>query len=197
MIPFEQSDSEILRLILEGDDQAFVALFNKYFERLSKTAYLILKDSESAKDITQEFFYHLFEEKEKFNSINNLKNYLFISIKNLALNKLKNEDNQQRLNISYINKIDLESQNSTMDYNNFLEIVKNEISTLPPKCRLIFSYSRFEGLSNTEISEILDISKSTVEKQIYYAFKHLREKLKDNPSLLVLVNSISLASTLL
>ena len=46
-----------------------------------------------------------------------------------------------------------------------------------PKCREVFRMSHFEGLSNREISERLNISVSTVENHINNALRQLRGKL--------------------
>ena len=51
------------------------------------------------------------------------------------------------------------------------------VETLSPKCREVFRMSHFEGLSNREISERLNISVSTVENHINNALRQLRGKL--------------------
>lgn len=47
-----------------------------------------------------------------------------------------------------------------------LAILKQTIIELPPKCRLVFMLSRFDGLQNQAIAEKLDISIKMVEKHI-------------------------------
>jgi RNA polymerase sigma-70 factor (ECF subfamily) len=56
--------------------------------------------------------------------------------------------------------------------------IEKAVSELTPKCRLVFSMSRFEGLTNDEIAEHLDMSKRTVETQISNALKMFRSDLK-------------------
>ena len=55
------------------------------------------------------------------------------------------------------------------------------ISELPERCRIVFSLSRFEHLSNQQIADELAISIKTVENQMTKALRILREKL--NPYL--------------
>jgi len=47
-----------------------------------------------------------------------------------------------------------------------LAILKQTIIELPPKCRLVFMLSRFDGIQNHVIAERLDISIKMVEKHI-------------------------------
>ncbi|WP_245531032.1 sigma factor-like helix-turn-helix DNA-binding protein [Dysgonomonas mossii] len=46
---------------------------------------------------------------------------------------------------------------------------------MPEQRQKIFKMSRFEGKSVTEISEILNISKRTVERHIYLALAELKK----------------------
>ena len=50
---------------------------------------------------------------------------------------------------------------------------------LPEKCREIFILSRVNGLPNQDIAELLNISRRTVENQLYRALKILRSKLSN------------------
>jgi RNA polymerase sigma-70 factor (ECF subfamily) len=51
------------------------------------------------------------------------------------------------------------------------------IQTLPSQCKKIFEMSRFEGVTNQEIADKLELSKRTVETQISKALKVLRTNL--------------------
>jgi RNA polymerase sigma-70 factor (ECF subfamily) len=55
--------------------------------------------------------------------------------------------------------------------------IKEEISKLPEQRRIIFEMSRYEGLSNKEISEHLSISVQTVKNQISESLKFIRKSL--------------------
>lgn len=61
-------------------------------------------------------------------------------------------------------------------------LLKNEINNivtdqLPPKCSAIFILSRIDGKSNQEIASLLNISKKTVENQLYHALKIFRKNI--------------------
>ena len=51
------------------------------------------------------------------------------------------------------------------------------IETLPEKCRIVFSLSRFENLSHREIAEQLGISIGTSKSQLFKAREYLKKML--------------------
>lgn len=56
-----------------------------------------------------------------------------------------------------------------------LGLLIETISSLPPKCRVVFVLSRLEGLSNGEIATKLGISRNMVEKHIIRALMACRQ----------------------
>jgi RNA polymerase sigma-70 factor (ECF subfamily) len=69
----------------------------------------------------------------------------------------------------------LEALQATLLEEQLIVVINGE---LPEKCRRIFLLSRFEGMSNREIAELLGLSVRTVEHQINRALKVLRKQLK-------------------
>ncbi|MCY1273921.1 putative RNA polymerase sigma factor FecI [compost metagenome] len=59
-----------------------------------------------------------------------------------------------------------------------LEILANAVRDLPEKCRAVFLLYRGEGLTMREIATQLNISESTVEKQIAKGMQHCRQRLE-------------------
>ena len=58
-----------------------------------------------------------------------------------------------------------------------MNIVKEEIDKLPPKCKQTFLLSKEEGLTNVEIAEFLNVSIKSVEAHITKAFSILRKSI--------------------
>jgi RNA polymerase sigma-70 factor (ECF subfamily) len=58
-----------------------------------------------------------------------------------------------------------------------LEAVRRALDELSPQCRRIFMLHKFDGLSHLEISQRVNISRSTVEKHMHTALKHLIKRL--------------------
>lgn len=56
--------------------------------------------------------------------------------------------------------------------------IKSVLGELSPQCRRVFTLHKFEGLSHQEITQKIGISRSTVEKHMHTALKHLVERLE-------------------
>lgn len=165
-----------------GDEQAFELLFRKYYTSLCRFANKFLNDPEEAKNIVQDVFTKIWEDREDIEPESSLKSYIFKITQNLSLNKLaRNKVESKYIEIYkqvYLNNSEISSSESMMskelENNIFLAINK-----LPEGCKRVFELSRNEGLKYNEIAEMLHISVKTVEAQMSKALRTLRVELKD------------------
>ena len=78
--------------------------------------------------------------------------------------------------------IDIESNTingqQEMERDELEQRIHDCIDALPPKCKLVFSLSRFENMSYQEIADHLEISIKTVENQISKALRILRNSIQ-------------------
>jgi RNA polymerase sigma-70 factor (ECF subfamily) len=56
--------------------------------------------------------------------------------------------------------------------------IESAISSLPPRCQLIFRLIRMDGLQYKEVAELLDISSKTVDAQLTIAVKKVAETIR-------------------
>ena len=125
--------------------------------------------------------------RDKLRNDGSLRGYLLRAVYRTALNVLRSKNYASSYRSQ--TKLQIEQQLCTYYDPDENEIIRNlyarqiadeldaVIETLSPKCREVFRMSHFEGLSNREISERLNISVSTVENHIYNALRQLRGKL--------------------
>ena len=164
--------------IRAGHESAFDQLFKEYYRPLSVFALKYVPDLETAKEIVQDLFVHLYENRRSLVISTSLQSYLYQSVRNRCLNLIK----QQKTHRDHMDHLKLE-QETTEDIEARIWETELEhqvfriVSGLPARCREIFNLSRVKGLSNSEISKKLDISKRTVETQISNALKALRQNL--------------------
>jgi len=173
------SEKELLEKLAKGDHEAFENLFMSFYKPLVVFALKMLNDIDLARDFVQEVIVNFYEKREEINIHTSLKSHLYQSVRNRCLNHIKRESVIR----NHHESIYFQKSEAERDFNDVIEETELEnriyqvISELPTQCKKIFEMSRFQGKSNADIAEELDISKRTVETQISNALKRLRQKL--------------------
>lgn len=141
-------------------------------------AFGYLKNESEAREVVQELFVHLWENRERLILPEQPKSYLLTAVRNRCINRHKKKSDAPE-SLQYLDDVVLsDADSSTVLETKELETQLNLlIDALPEKCREIFMLSRFERLSYREIAEMLDISVKTVENQIANALKSLRKNI--------------------
>lgn len=156
--------------------------FEEYYLFLTSMAYKVLGDSSQAEDCVQDVFIKIWNKRDKLSIDKELKSYLTRSVINACYDYLSSA--KMKLSKSFTqndqNSLDTENQVRLTELQIKLELA---LDRLPKQCRLIFSLSRFQGMSGKEIAQHLQVSKKTVDNQIGIALKKLREDLSDYLSL--------------
>jgi len=175
MIDYHSYNNEtLLNLLTKSDELAFTEIYDRFWKKLYAIAYNRLKESESAEDIVHNVFASLWINRNKI-EIKSLENYLATAAKYMVFAKIKKKERERIYNsdIQQAPVFELPIETS-LHYKYILEIVKNEVEKLPEKCRLIFKYSRNDGMPVKRIAKELNISPRTVENQLNKALKQLR-----------------------
>jgi len=174
------SDNELLALFKSGDLSAFTEIHNRYYPLLYSHAYKRLPDQEEVKDILQELFVTLWNNRETIDIKTGLPAYLSVAVRNRILNAYRNE----KVKASYITSFQtfLDSNHEPiadelLRIKELTAIIDAEVAEFPPQMRRIFEMSRKDNLSHQEIADQLNISALTVRKQVQNSLKILRAKL--------------------
>jgi RNA polymerase sigma-70 factor, Bacteroides expansion family 1 len=166
-------DKTLLNSIKSGDNEAFEYLFKAYYPRLYRYAIRFLKDEDIAHDIIQECFMHIWEKRTTLSAIS-IASLLFAMVRNGCLNYIKHLSIVEKYQIDtkaegeehlYYADFFLDAEHKLL-YDELQEQIRIVMDNLSPRSREIFIMSRFRGLKNREIAEILNISTTAVEKQI-------------------------------
>lgn len=178
-----------LHIVQSLDETSFEMLFRSHFTGLCFFAQKYVKDLDTAREIVQEAFISMWDKRETIDMNRPVKSYLSMIIHNKCTNYLR--DNRKF--DSYI--LDIENLLDVPEYEATDSLVADElkvhidvaISELPEKCREIFVLNRFENLKYQEIADQLNISVKTVETQMSKALQHMRLRLAEFVTMLVLL----------
>lgn len=163
----------LLELLSKSDELAFTEIYNRFWQKLFAIAYNRVKEIQAAEDIVHDVFASLWASREK-NVIEFLENYLATATKYMVLDKIKKKERERIYNTSNQTQVFEMPVETSLYYKRILEIVKKEVDKLPEKCRLIFKYSRNEGMPVKQIAKELHLSPKTVENQLNKAIKQLK-----------------------
>ena len=164
----------------ELTQESFTGFFDYYFTRLIQFAITIVKSKLLAEEIVLDVFLKLWKHRNTLGTINNIETYLFISIRNTALNTLKREQkfHFDMLEDSHVQLADYRQiADSRLIEDEMLQALNQAVIQLPAKCKIIFKLIREDGLNRNEVAQILNISAKTVDNQVAIAVKKIAEQL--------------------
>ncbi len=170
-----EADIALFEKIKKGDIASFEVIFEKYYIELCRYCNSFIRDQETAKEIVSDVFANIWLKKLEINLHSNLRSYLFRSVKNLSLTKLRyNKIELESLDADLINTLRTDSRTDQVVHSrDFIERIEEIINNMPEKRQLVFRLSRMEGLSYNEIAIAMSISPRTVQNHMVEAIKHM------------------------
>ena len=105
----QQSDSSLISAVKKGDKGAYEQLFVRYYPTLLRFIHGMLKDNHMAEDIAQNIFMKLWIHREKLDSTQSLKNYLFVLAKHEIFNIFKAKRTTMLSLLPQLNDRDIEA----------------------------------------------------------------------------------------
>lgn len=183
------NDNGIIEKLKQGNDSAFKELVETYRNMVVNTCFGLLHNTEDAEDVAQDVFIEVFRSVASFRADSKISTWLYRIAVNRSLNFIRDnkkrkwfqsfddlmESKKEALNqLNYQSSDDPESEmeNSQRDL-----LLHEAIDSLPENQRVAFTLNKYEDLAYKEISEVMNLSVSSVESLIHRAKKNLQKKL--------------------
>jgi RNA polymerase sigma-70 factor (ECF subfamily) len=154
------------------DQQAYKELFTSLYGYLHHFAWNFVKSKQLSEEVVSDVFIKVWEKRKSLDKIENLKVYLYVATRNIALNYL---DKKKNANYEDIEDFSAELKSSYSDpeqlliTSDMMFLINKAILQLPPRCQLIFKLVKEDRMKYKEVAEVLHISAKTVENQIAIA----------------------------
>jgi len=182
-------DNDIIDSLRKGDPDALQTLLKHYYSALCLFAERLLGNCAAAEDIVGESFVKLWNKRSNFENHQNLKAFMYITVRNACLNYLK-QQKRESLNQKQLAWFTGEKEEFVLNEMIRAEVLKEimeEINNLPEQCRKVLKLAYLEGMKNQEIADLLNISIHTVKNQKARAIQLLKIRLRDRDLMAFLI----------
>jgi len=193
------NEQELLLLAAKDDIQAYQQLFDRYWNQVYSTGLRLTKSPEQAKDLAQDIFLKLWDNRGKLPEINDLSAYLYTISRNLIHDYIRTrifrESNKGFL-INYFSYNETSPQ-VRLEQKELGSALNEAINKLPPRLHQVFILSYLEGLRHAEIAKRLNITPLSSKTYMVRALMALRKEMANNPGKLLFISGFLFALFLL
>ena len=177
---------DLLLLAKKGDGRAFEQIVLQTERAVYNLALSIVKKKEDAEDVTQETYLRLWRAASEIKLESSLKLYILRTARNLALDLIRKNSKRDEIDTVILDaegefEIDIadDSPDSRPDESYLRkiekEVVRQSIEELPSAAREIIVLRDIEGLSYTEIADMLGLAEGTLKSKLFRARERLRK----------------------
>ena len=166
------TDEDLMGQFQEGNEKAFVELYDRYNRRLYGYCVKMLNDKVLAEDLFQEIFIRVSRKRDHFRG-GNFSGWLFAIARNQCLNALRD-------NVTHTSLDDVSGMLTAPDlelYDETSELLKEAIEKLPDEMNEALMLRVYSGFSYQEIAEITGAKLATVKVRIHRAKIRLHDLL--------------------
>jgi RNA polymerase sigma-70 factor (ECF subfamily) len=168
----KREDSEIIALVTQGNHRAYEVIILRYQKLVFNVIYQIVKQQESAADLTQDTFLKAYQAINTFKQGAALRPWLLRIASNTALNHVRSTRPYQSLE-QLLEDLPGQEPASNDDVAKKIELKMNEeklieiLETLQPQHRHLFLLRYQHDLSYEDISAVLDVPVTTIKSLLF------------------------------
>ena len=158
--------------------ETLTLLFDRYFSRLTAFARVITRSDALAEEAVLDVFLKLWQ-RDNFQKIDRLDTYLFVAVRNAAVNKLRDF---KRFRFEMIDgadiplaRYDAPRGDDLLVESDMMAALEKAVDKLPARCKIVFRLMREERLGRAETAKILGVSVKTVDNQLAIATPQIED----------------------
>ncbi len=166
-----KSDQYYINKVLNGEDNKYSILIDKYKDLIFTLCYRIVKDKENAEEAAQDTFIKAYKSLSKFKGESKFSSWLYRIAYNTSLDKLKQLKRQiTTISTVDINELETGNMESALDMLENTELkdqIKGSIKKLNSEDAFILTLYYYEDLSMQEIAKVTGHKANTVKVKIH------------------------------
>lgn len=168
------SDDDLVAAVAEGDERACRALMDRHLTRIVALARRMLGNHADAEEVAQEVFLRVWTHADRWEPGRaQFSTWLHRVATNLCLDRLRR---QGMTDIDSIPEPESEAPGpyEQLAQSDLAKSVEAALQRLPARQRAAITLSHFQGLTNIEAAEVLDVTVEAVESLLGRARRQLR-----------------------
>lgn len=166
----------------KGDKDAANELINSYYKYIYLYVYKQVNNQEISKDITQEIFISMLRSITSYETKKaSFKTWLYKIASNKIIDYYRSKNYKYTTKIVGIEEIDISDTKdieAEIIHKEHIKEIIDILNNLESNIQQIFRLKVFGEMTFKEISEILEISESTVKTKYYSTIKKIKKELK-------------------
>ena len=179
----KEQEQALWREMITGDKRAFENIYKQYFHSLINYGFRITQNEDLIEDAIQDIFLNLWNNKSRLSEVNEVKFYLFRSLKNRIVRKLERDifDKSENIDLYLDLLISISEEQKNIDSEQFdskIDTLQKTISLLPIRQQEAINLKYYHDFNLDEIAEIMDVNKQSVSNLLFRSYAILRTILK-------------------
>lgn len=177
----EEKDWNVLwSEIQAGNQDSLSKIFCYTYSQLFNYGYKIVQDEALIKDCIQELFLNIWHHRDRVSKANSVKSYLISSLRRVIFRRLNKQRSSEKRNFEYTHDAFSEIYNIEQllihfeTENEKKEQLEEALLTLSSRQKEAVYLKFFNGLSNDEISDIMQVNKQSVYNHISKAIQKMQ-----------------------
>ena len=182
----EFRDEELVALCKQGQGEYFDLLVRRYMEKAFHIAFDFTRNSETAKDLSQDAFLRAFSNIRQFDGRSSFYTWFYRIVVNLCLDHARRKGRVVWESLDSLNETPGEQpQLADTSFQPEQEAIAGEakrradktLETMPKKQRTAFLLRNHQGLSIADIAKVMKTTEGTVRVYLHRAVAALRQSL--------------------
>jgi len=196
--PPEMTDEQLMRLVADGDDEAFDQVYLRYKARLHKFIKGFVADDATADDMLQETFLRVYRSARSYEPDHKFASWIYRIAANLCLNEIRRRRTHPLISLNEQVQFSLtETESETVElhelipdlsfagpsraaeFSETMREIAAALDTLSAAQRDVLTMHLYDEMRYEQIAEILRCAVGTVKSRAFYGLRALRDKLED------------------
>ena len=184
-----KTDEELIRAILDGDDEPFRVLVERYQNRVVNYLNRMLRDIDESQELAQEVFVRIYGALDRFDPSYRFSTWLFRVAQNAAIDRIRK---RRLVMVSLSRPETAESDGGDWEfasddpspYGDFRNVergcaIREAVAKLKGEYRELIELRHFGELSYEEIAELKEMPLGTVKNKLFRGRQMLKAQLAD------------------